>query len=225
MLLEFDHLFVCTSIGAPEVDALVALGLTEGPPNTHPGQGTANRRIFFRNAMLEFLWVVDTAEVRSPRIAPTQLWQRWQYQQSGFSPFGIALRRADDQRASPAAWPFATWSYRPPYLPGDLDFRVASNTTAVEPWVVVIPFDRHQASLPAAQRHLLDHASGFRDLTAVTISLPQQAPLSPAVQTLHDAGVITCRRADEQLAVIEFDGGTQHQEVDLRPGLPLAVRW
>lgn len=57
MTVELNHLFVCTAAGAPEAEALKAFGLTEGTPNTHPGQGTSNRRFFFRNAMLKLLWV------------------------------------------------------------------------------------------------------------------------------------------------------------------------
>jgi hypothetical protein len=53
MTVEFDHMFICTQLGAPEADRLVAFGLSEGTPNSHPGQGTACRRFFFRNAMLE----------------------------------------------------------------------------------------------------------------------------------------------------------------------------
>ncbi|MGA9266227.1 MAG: hypothetical protein WBV79_07185, partial [Rhodomicrobium sp.] len=50
---EIDHIFVLTDMDAPSAGALLRLGLTEGPPNRHPGQGTANRRFFFDNAMLE----------------------------------------------------------------------------------------------------------------------------------------------------------------------------
>ncbi|AFY78420.1 MAG: hypothetical protein IGR93_19055 [Hydrococcus sp. C42_A2020_068] len=59
MTFELDHLFICTAIGAPEADRLLSFGLTEGTPNIHPGQGTANRRFFFHNVMLELLWVLD----------------------------------------------------------------------------------------------------------------------------------------------------------------------
>ncbi|MGH8238896.1 MAG: hypothetical protein ACREXP_18010 [Steroidobacteraceae bacterium] len=51
--VEVDHVFVSASVGAPEGDRLLDLGLVEGSPNRHPGQGTANRRFFFANAMLE----------------------------------------------------------------------------------------------------------------------------------------------------------------------------
>jgi hypothetical protein len=55
--IAFDHLFICTAIGAPEAEYLISLGLKEGRSNIHPGQGTANRCFFFRNFMLELLWV------------------------------------------------------------------------------------------------------------------------------------------------------------------------
>jgi hypothetical protein len=38
--------------------------MAEGEPNTHPGQGTACRRFFFRNAFLELVWVRDPAEAQ-----------------------------------------------------------------------------------------------------------------------------------------------------------------
>jgi hypothetical protein len=57
MSVELDHIFICTEVGVPEADQLVTFGLTEGSSNLHLGQGTANRRFFFYNAMLELLWV------------------------------------------------------------------------------------------------------------------------------------------------------------------------
>ncbi|MDJ0592016.1 MAG: hypothetical protein QNJ72_18845 [Pleurocapsa sp. MO_226.B13] len=57
MTIELDHLFICSQVNAPEIDRLLDLGLVEGSSNTHPGQGTANRRIFFANLMLELAWV------------------------------------------------------------------------------------------------------------------------------------------------------------------------
>jgi len=46
MPIELDHVFICTAPGAPCAEEIVQLGLHEGAPNQHPGQGTANRRFF-----------------------------------------------------------------------------------------------------------------------------------------------------------------------------------
>ena len=40
---------------------LTVIGFLEGSGNVHRGQGTANRRVFFENAMLELIWVCDEA--------------------------------------------------------------------------------------------------------------------------------------------------------------------
>lgn len=63
MHLELDHLFVCTAAGAPEAEEFLRCNLREAPANQHSGQGTANRRFSFANAMIELLWVSDTKEV------------------------------------------------------------------------------------------------------------------------------------------------------------------
>ena len=81
--MELDHLFVMTAAGAPEADALAAHGFVEGAPNRHPGQGTANRRFFFGNAFLEFLWVEDEAEAQGDVVARTRLFDRWQGRGTG----------------------------------------------------------------------------------------------------------------------------------------------
>ncbi len=107
--IEFDHLFILTSASAPEVDQLVEFGLSEGQRNIHPGQGTTCRRIFFHNAMLEFLWVSDESEVRNEIITPTRLWERSRYRQSGYSPFGLCVRPVMSKgRGDQTGLPFAT---------------------------------------------------------------------------------------------------------------------
>jgi hypothetical protein len=108
MSFELDHLFIFCAEGAPEGDALVRLGLAEGAGNVHPGQGTANRRFFFRNAYLELLWVSDPAEARSPRSLPTRLYERWEKRGRLASPFGLVFRPAAGTPPEPP--PFATWS-------------------------------------------------------------------------------------------------------------------
>ena len=90
--MEFDHLFITTSVGAPEADRLLRAGFAEGEPNVHSGQGSSCRRFFFQNAYLEFLWVENESEARAAPVERTQLWERWCWERTGASPFGIGLR-------------------------------------------------------------------------------------------------------------------------------------
>ena len=63
MSLRLDHFFILAE--AASADRLIDLGLREGTPNSHPGQGTANRRFFLANAMLEILYIRDAQEARN----------------------------------------------------------------------------------------------------------------------------------------------------------------
>ncbi|MEM6435354.1 MAG: VOC family protein [Cyanobacteria bacterium P01_D01_bin.115] len=65
MTLQLDHVFILVEPEAKMADRLLESGFQEGPSNTHPGQGTANRRFYFANGMLEFLWVRDADEVNA----------------------------------------------------------------------------------------------------------------------------------------------------------------
>lgn len=218
MEMELDHLFVCTEPDAPEAEELVRFGLREGPPNIHPGQGTANRRFAFRNAMIELLWVSDTAEAKSERTRSTMLWERWSGRRSGVSPFGICLRPVGNQEptGSPrAVAPFPGWSYRPEYLPEPLDLYLGHADTD-EPMWVYLDFMRciqREADFAA-------HPAGLRELTGLVLNTP--APLrSDASRIIVDSGILSVRTASESLLEIEFDCRRRGRTHDFRPTLPL----
>jgi hypothetical protein len=216
MALELDHVFICCSAGAPEADALVRLGLREGSPNTHPGQGTANRRFFFRNAFLELLWVSDPGEARSEQTRRTMLWERWSSRASGACPFGIVFRPGSAQASSA---PFATWSYRPNYLPSGLTIEFAEGTLLDEPELAYLPFARRSGS-PAHEP--TDHSLPIRRVCGVTVGLPSSARLSQPSEAAHSAGLLTYRAAPEHVLELGF---VAEQEItfDLRPTLPLLL--
>ena len=113
MAYALDHVFVLTESGAPSCASLTALGFVEGEPNSHPGQGTANRRFFFANAMLELLWVDDPSEARRPPADRLQLWERSEGRGSGASPFGICLHASQVIHGPRRAYAVARQGRRP----------------------------------------------------------------------------------------------------------------
>ncbi len=235
MTLALDHVFVCTSAGAPEADALTAAGLTEGPGNTHPGQGTACRRFFFRNAYLELLWVRDEVEARSPLTAPMRLWERWRGRADGHTcPFGIGLRAGDgDANGGAAAGdaPFPTWPYRPRYLPPGMTIPVSTNSEALhEPLLFLLPSLGPRAADADGDGGVTlwrPHAAGVDTLTRVALAAPAAAFNGPSVAltAVAAAGIVERAAAADHALVLGFDGETAGREVDLRPTLPLILRW
>ena len=96
-MLQLDHIFVLASPGALEADALLELGLLEGSANQQPGQGTRNRRFFFANTTLEFLFVENIGEAMNGAGKGLKLVER-AIDIEG-SPFGLIARwHGDDNR-------------------------------------------------------------------------------------------------------------------------------
>ena len=214
MAFELDHVFICVSRGAPEAEHLVQFGLREGPSNTHPGQGTANRRFFFRNAMLELLWVEDAREAQSEETAATRLWERWSNRQSGACPFGIVWRPTGT--ADPVT-PFPAQEYRPRWLPPDLQIYIAP-TPIQEPMWVFMPFLQRVHH----EQRFIGHPNGVCEITRLILSAPGSWT-SPAASVAASAGLCH-RNGPEYLLHIEFDGGLHHQTRSFLPHLPLVLQ-
>jgi hypothetical protein len=212
-----DHVFVCCAEDAPEAEALLRLGFDEGPPNRHPGQGTACRRFVFANAYLELLWVEDPDEARSEAVRPTRLWDRWSRRAGGVCPFGIVLRPAVGAPAD-ASPPFPAWRYAPSYMPPGFSIDVAEGTSLAEPEIFYIGLQRGAALARAAQASRAPNT-----LATVSVAGPQGS-LSPPARALEAAGLVSFREAEGFSMELGLDAGDRGR-ADLRPELPLVLRW
>ena len=215
MRIELDHLFVCTAAGAPEADKLVQFGLHEGSSNQHMGQGTANRRFGFANAMIEFLWVSDPQEAQSQSTRRTLLWERWSARKETACPFGICLRPVDSQDTG---LPFPGWKYRPTYLPDPL-FMLVGEAGIEETMWVYLSFQKRAQYL----QRFAEHPAGIREISGLTLTtrVPLRSSLS---EKIVKSGILTTRTGVTPLLEIEFDSQRQRKRVDFRPHLPLVFQ-
>lgn len=204
-------------MGAPQGEALLRLGFAEGSGNTHPGQGTANRRFFFENFMLELVWVANPVEAQNERTRRTRLWERCQGQDSHANPFGIIFRPAGTPPAPP---PFATWSYTPVYLPPGLAMQVADGTTLSEPELFYLPFLRRGA---ARSSEPVSHALPIRRIRGLSAGVRNRDALSAAARCAEQHGLVSYFEAAQPLLEILFEGPAG-MRIDLRPELPLVFR-
>jgi hypothetical protein len=215
MRMELDHLFVCTAEGAPEAEELVRFGLREGSPNQHPGQGTANRRFDFANAMIELFWVSDSQEAQNEGTRRTLLWERWSGREGQASPFGICLRPVDSSQTGPQ---FPVWEYRPAYLPDPLIMHIGEAPVEEPMWVYLSFMQRADR-----ERRFLGHPSGIREITGLTLTSPVPL-LSAASRRVVDEGILSALEGAMPLLEIEFDGNQRKEIADFRPRLPLVFR-
>jgi len=169
--------------------------LHEGLSNQHPGQGTANRRFAFANAMIELLWVSDAREAQSQSTSRTLLWERWSGRENNASPFGICLRPLDSQDTGP---PFPAWEYRPAYLSDPLFMHVGEAGIEEPMWI-------------------------YLRITGLTLTTPR--PLRSKVsQKIVESGILATRTEATSLLEIEFDGNRRKEHMDFRPHLPLVFQ-
>jgi hypothetical protein len=215
--LEVDHAFIGCTTGAPEGDALLRAGFTEGSGNTHPGQGTANRRFYFDNFMLELVWVADPAEAQNETTRRTRLWERCQGDGGHVSPFGIIFRSTGTPPAPP---PFATWSYTPVYLPPGLAMQIADGTSLYEPELFYLPFLRRGA---AQRPEPLSHTLPIRRVRGLSVGVRDRNALSVASRCAEKHGLVSYFDAPQPLLEILFEGPAG-MRIDLRPELPLLFR-
>jgi hypothetical protein len=217
--IQLDHIFVACDAEAPELAALAAIGL-DGPPrrSRHAGQGTANACVVFENAFLELIWVHDEREARSPLTAPTRLWDRWAARRGGACPVGIGLRPATPG----AVPPYATWPYRPTYLPAEMSIDFAAGTPLDEPELFFMSFTGARPDFrELAKRHTISPGP----ISSVAIDMPGTAPLSPACAALQSAGVVAFGRADRHVLRIGCGARAAGRSADLRPTLPIVLDW
>jgi hypothetical protein len=219
--MELDHVFLRAAVGAPEAALLRSFGLTEGSRNTHPGQGTANRRFFFDNAFIELLWIADECETKSDATRPTMLHERLSAAADPLtvSPFGLCFRPADGE----AAPPFPMWDYAPAYLPKGMTVGVGQDVPLWEPMYFFLAKGSAPASAPAERRQPLVHAAGVHAITAIAITTCGTGDWSaPALAAMKTAGISVAKGA-RPLMEITFDHGRAGGRHDCRPALPLLL--
>ena len=222
MTFEIDHIFVCTAEGAPEANRLIALGLTEGEPNTHPGQGTSNRRFFFRNAMFELIWVHDEDEARSSATRRTRLFERWRRRAEDACPFGVCFRPSVDT----AGPPFAGWKYAPAYLPPSLAIHIGNNSeTLAEPMLFHMTFGSRPDKVPESTRQPLEHRIGFREITRLRWIRPGHISMSPEVAAVFSSESLSVASGPSHALEIGFDHESKGNAVTLAPEMPVTFYW
>lgn len=219
--VEIDHIFICVAPGAREAEALKEFGLAEGTANKHPGQGTSNRRFFFRNAFIELLYLHDPAETQSELAKPTRLCERIASRGGTASPFGIAFRPATDAEKQV---PFPSWDYRPIYLPANMKIDIGK-APIEEPMWFFLSFAARPDKAPGERRQPLEHPKGFNEITSLHVKIPSTEKLSKPAFCAAAVNGVEIAKGDEHLLQIGFDNEFSGQLHDFRPVLPLVFRW
>ena len=188
-------------------------GLVEGTCNTHPGQGTANRRFFAANSTLELLYVSDPDEALQAPVSGLGFVDR--SKQQGASPFGLVLKRKVEQ----GAVSFPGWNYHPDYFEDEHYFRVGENSNNLqEPLCILMP--------PGLFRPDLDASVSNPDwsLSQVIVSVPRQKA-SAILLMLAKLDIIDLRLNRPHQLELVFNQGKLGKVLSLAPHSPVLIKW
>lgn len=216
MKLELNHFFILVEPEAKVAERLVEMGMLEGTGNIHEGQGTSNRRFYFSNGMLEFLWVHDAAEavngpgreMHFPERATNPI----------ASPFGVILHRKDNTTLE---MPFEGWKYQPDYFEPPWAFHVGANSSnLLEPLCFYVPFLEPK---PATSNTKPEEGI-FKSISKVHIYTPSE-PLSNVLAVVDSAERLSIEHGETHLMEVTFDEHRHGRSRDLRPDIPLIIHW
>ncbi len=223
--IEFDHVWIMVSPNAPERAALERAGFQISPDvNRHEGQGTASITVEFENAFLELLWPDSTVPVaRGLERATEKFRQRMLWRTSGWCPIGLGFRRTTESSDS---LPFPTWSVTAPWLPaGSAIEMLTPRDDTRSPSLFISPRALSDTGEQAVRASRYHHPIGVRRVTAVRLVSPKKyQPIEPLTY-LQKLRVLGVEQGDEWLVELTFDGGKRKKPKDLRPDLPLVIRY
>jgi hypothetical protein len=223
--LAFDHASIMVSLGAPERAALEQAGLQISPDvNRNEGQGTASIAVEFQNSYLELVWVDASVPVKpSLERAAQKFRNRMAWRTNGWCPFGIASRRTTDQELT---LPFPTWSWTADWMPKGAEMVMLtpredtrSPALYIEPRALT---DQDKQAALAARFH---HPLGVHRITSVRLVSPKTYQPIESLEYLQKEKIVSLRQGQEWLLELTFDDGKQKRSKDLRPALPLLLRY
>jgi hypothetical protein len=223
--VELDHVWIMVSANAPERAALTNAGFQFAPEtNRHDGQGAASIAIEFENAYLELMWPDASVSV-APGLerAAEKFRQRMLWRTSGWCPFGIGLRRAADFREP---FPFPTWSWTADWMPkGEVMEMLTPRDDTRSPALFVEPAALSDAKKQAARASLYRQRIGVHRITGIRLISPPSYEPIPPLKYLQARHVVDVGQGDAWLMEVTFDAGKTNRSKDLRPSLPLVIRY
>jgi hypothetical protein len=197
--MDIDHIFIFTNDKGKIAEQLVEFGLSEGSSRVHIGQGTTNRKFYFNNFFLEILWVHNEDEIKSELIEPTGLWQRANFRENNFSPFGLCLVNSDQ---TDVLFENA-YKYQPEYFPQGMSIDILKNDTQPNlPWTFRLPFKGQKKN----ETEPTNHKNGLQFLTKTTFYYKQNMD-NQYLKFFENDSQIKFIRADKNWLNLTFDDG------------------
>ncbi|NHF60103.1 hypothetical protein FK220_012165 [Flavobacteriaceae bacterium TP-CH-4] len=196
--MEIDHIFIFSNNDGKEANRLVEFGLTESSSRIHPGQGTTNRKFYFENFFLEILWVIDKSEIQSELTSKTKLWERSQFMENDYSPFGLCLvnSKSTDKLFEQSE------IYQPSYFPEGMSIDILTNEENPNlPWTFRLPYRGKKKE----HTEPIEHQNGIKSLTKAEFEIKDNYGKTEFESSFESVENIEFNKGNRLSLTLEFD--------------------
>lgn len=230
--LTLSHVWVVVGPGAPERAVLEKAGFRIAPTvNRHDGQGTASVTVELLNGFLELIYPDSTVPVSPASQAGANKFRlKSKWRETDYSPIGVVFDRTP---TTPDTLPFATWKISADWM--EKGTFIEMMTPKEMPKAVSLSISSHPESMRATQNEALArdsvqgamflHPNGARRLTGLKIVAPSADRLPPAATFVAKHTPVKFDLGRQWVVEVTLDNGSQHVTKDLRPKLPMIVRY
>ncbi len=213
--MECNHIFIFSNTPDEAAEELIDWGLNEGPNRIHPGQGTRNRKFYIGDFYLEILWVYCEDEMKSDITRESGLPERADFENSGFSPFGMCLYNFHENDTLFTD----SFKYKPVYLPKDMAIEVVNVKDAAFPWTFRWPT---RSDVTPVKDELAQQK--ISELTSVNFEIVSDQDSLKYLDYFKDSNEIHFQSSQKNRVILQFDNMKKGQRKEFSC-LPLVIEY
>ena len=228
---QIYYLFAFSAVGRQLIPFLTKLGLNCTEPKSNPAQGTVSTLIFFENVYLEIFWFEEASHLTQSEIMKEfNFLARVNWLATGASPFGFGLSYYTNyNRLVPSPTEAISAKDEIPTSQQLLRFCPLNLANPEEPICYFVPDyeakrNRLNRSLAIAEE-TRDPSLGMRNLTHVKLKVIGDRVTNPPMIALATQNLLEIEYRKQPWLDLTFDDGNQKRFVDLRPLIPIVLRY
>ncbi len=230
-LYQIYYLFAFSAVGIQVVPFLRKLGLNCTEPRQNRSQGIFSTLIFFENVYLEIFWFEETGHLaESAMMKEFNCQARVNWLSTGASPFGFGLSYAttnqDNFILAPAE---AIVISESPTLAPLQSFCPINLANPEEPICYLVPdYEAKRNRLDRVveiTEQILTQPLGVSQLTFVKLKIIGDRVMTPSLIDLVAQNLLEIEYRKHPLLDLTFDDGNQQRLLDLRPLIPIVLRY
>ena len=238
-IYQIYYLFTFSAVGRQLIPFLRKLGLNCTEPNHNLAQGTFSTLIFFENVFLEIFWFESTSHLaESAMMREFNFQARVNWVATGASPFGFSLSYATTNQDNFVPAPVEVMLISESPTSAQLQsFCPINLANPEEPICYFVPdYDakrnrlNRSLAITQCQRELIaeeirNPGLGMRKLTHLKIRVLGDRILTEPLIDLAAQKLLEIEYRKHPLLDLTFDHGNQKRFVDLRPLIPIILRY